>query len=96
PVDVDARDIGVRTHAVPGQLCAGMTLEGLCQNQIPKYCEYFFLISSVGSPQIYGLRAKHNKFRHTARGLKPKGNPGFANRSRGYFPSMICSLNRRP
>jgi hypothetical protein len=58
PVDVDARDTGVRKHAVPGQLCAGMTLGGLCQNQIPKYCEYFFLISSVGSPQIYGYASQ--------------------------------------
>jgi hypothetical protein len=40
---------------------AGMTLKGLCQNQI-----------------------------------RPKENPGFAWQSRGYFPSMVCSLNRRP
>jgi hypothetical protein len=76
---------------------AGHDVGGIMPKSNPEILRIFFpdLFRWLAA-DLRVVRAKHNKFRHTARGLKPKGNPGFAWRSRGYFPSMICSLSRIP
>jgi hypothetical protein len=84
-------------HSRPKDGYAGHDVGGTMPKSNPEILRIFFpdLFRWLAA-DLRVVRAKHNKFRRTARGLKPKGNPVLAWRSRGYFPSMICSLNRRP